>query len=234
MDKPPTQPQFQHTPVVLSQATYWCLCTAILAAFIACCADVSLLYVAQGGYEAQDYSFFRHINTERLYTGHYLGILFIPLELLGFIAVYTAMYGVSARWRWAIAGLAVYMTVLGVAYHALLGQFALWTRFATSLQASTDIVAPQRQLLLAFFEPLGAILPILFVILSLAIAYCVYAYPTVYPRRFAWANPLSIYLLCVVAYLLSPPIGGIFLVAGFNLSILVWLLLTTWALRRRI
>ncbi|MBK8473610.1 MAG: hypothetical protein IPL33_16475 [Sphingobacteriales bacterium] len=56
MDKPPTQPQFQHTPA-LNQTMYWCLYVAILAAFIACCADVSLLYVAQGGYEAQDYSF---------------------------------------------------------------------------------------------------------------------------------------------------------------------------------
>lgn len=192
---------------------------------------MSLLYVAQGAYEAQDYTFFRHIHTERLYAGHYLGILFIPLELLGFIAVYTAMYGVSARWRWAIAGLAVYMTVLGVAYHALLGQFALWTHFASSAQVSTDIVATQSQLLLAFFEPLGAILPILFAILSLAIAYCIYAYPTAYPRRFAWANPLSVYLLCVVAYLFSPSIGGIFLVAGFNLSILVWLLLTAACLK---
>lgn len=196
----------------------------IVGAIAACIADLLLLYVPYGGYEAWDYAFFKDISPTRLYLGHYIGLFFIPLQLLGFVAVRQALISAPTARINLITALTVYTTILGVAYHASLGQLAIFGHFATQNNVAADIAALHRQTLIAFFEPLGKVLFVLFALLSLIMGHTIWVYQTKYPKRAAWFVPFTIYLLIIAIYCFNKPIGSAFMVAGFNLSILTWFL----------
>lgn len=207
------------------QNTSLLLRIGILAALLSCLADILLLYVPEGGYESGDYGFFFNIPPFRLLLGHYGGIFIIPLQLLGFVAVRKALMPAGRTWVNAISGLTVFLTVAGVAYHGQLGLFANFMQQLNIGVKKAQLVAGLQNCY-PFFEPLAAVLMFLYAILSFLLAYTVAYKPTAYPRRAALGNPLAVYLVIILFYVVNKPIGGLFMVAGINFSIFIWLLLT--------
>ncbi len=206
----------------------WFGIVGVLAALVGCVADVLLLYVPNGAYEQQDYLFFQQIPQWRLTLGHYLGVLTIPLELVGFWQVYRAIETAGNRYVVPVMAATVYVMVIGVAYHAMVSiggtVMHLQRQNVLSQTAFTSLFDTVK----FYFEPFGAVLFILFLFISFGLFYIIYFRKTLYPKWVAFFNPLFIYLAIVVIYLLFPQhIGSLLMVAGFNFSILVLLAIST-------
>ena len=201
---------------------------ALIGTFVACIADIALLYVPFGGYEKWDYTFFNQISQTRLYIGSYLGILFIPFELFGFVVVRQMLQPAPQSRIDLISLLVLFAIIWGIAYHALVATMGTWVQLAQASPISADVFAQHSQTLKGYFEPLGNILLLLFALLSLLMAHTVWKYPTAYPKSMAWLNPFVIYLAIVLIYCCNKTVGSALMVAGFNLSVFIWLLITVY------
>lgn len=193
-----------------------CLIISILAAFIACVADVFLLYEPNARYEQMDYTYLANFDSQRLLWGHYLGILAIPFELLGLWVVAQRCRNISPQAPFWITAAMVFVLIVGVAYHACIIFVAHIFQWVILNQETLVLVK-------SFFEPLGTGLALTFLVLSSLFAYAILKRKVELSKWLVFANPILVYGLCLVAYLISPTNGGILLVAGFNFSILVLL-----------
>lgn len=204
-------------------ATY----VALVAALLGAVADVLLLYNPAGGYELNDYVFTLDIPPTRMLIGHYLGIFFIPLEMLGLFQVYRALKPAGPTLSWGVIISALYLGFPGVVYHATVGFTASFLRSATNNPA-VDMQATWEYVRL-LSDPLAAVLPVGFFIMSGLLIYTILKQPTLYPRWMAACTPLTFYLLCVLAYLVVPSVGTILAPAGFNLSFFFFFAISLWA-----
>lgn len=206
----------------------------IIAALFGITADLLLLYVPNGGYENWDYQFFTQISEQRIYWGHLIGVVYIPFELAGFWQVYKALEPAGRRWVLPVLLPVVFVTIWGVAYHAMLAGFAAYMRLQAEVALPDALSTQTFGHLKATLEPLGNLLFLLFVFISGGLFYLIRYKETHYPKWVAWVNPMLIYLIAVVLYLLFPQhIGSMAVVAGFNLSILVVLSTSTIVLWKR-
>lgn len=189
----------------------------ILGAALGCIADVLLLYTPNGGYETGDYRFLLDISYIRLLFGHYLGILFIPLEVAGFWVIYQLMLPIQRQLANIIWYTAVYVAFLGVTYHATIGLVGTYLHHYDKAGNAQELL----QELKWFYDPLAVILFIGFMIISGILFYVFYFKQNRWPKWMAFFNPFILYLLFGLLYLLWPAGGGVLLVAGFNLAILL-------------
>jgi len=186
----------------------------ILGAALGMVADICLLYHPGGFYTDPAYQFLTDISYLRLLAGHYIGILAIPLELVGFYALYYHGFKnqqQSLVWFFVSA----FILIVGVAYHATIGVIA------TVLREDPDVSHYFSSLKL-FFKPLGILLMAGFLLLSMMMFYYIYSHKTIWPRNYAWVNPLLLYLFWIFIYFVFPPLGFVLVVSGFNLSILLF------------
>ena len=191
-------------------ATYIALSAALLGAI----ADVLLLYNPAGGYENNDYLFLLDIEPNRILLGHYLGIFFIPLEMMGLFQVYRALKPAGKSLSWAVVISALYLGFPGVVYHGSVGYVGAMLR---SVQEN-PILADEWLYTRLLVDPLAAILPVGFVVMTVILIYTILKKPTNYKRWMAWCTPLSFYVLFLVSYLMIPPLGALLIPAGFNLA----------------
>jgi hypothetical protein len=206
----------------------------IIAALFGITADLLLLYVPNGGYENWDYQFFTQISEQRIYWGHLIGVVCIPFELAGFWQVYKALEPAGRRWVLPVLLPVVFVTIWGVAYHAMLAGFAAFIRLQAEVALPDALSTQTFGHLKATIEPLGNLLFLLFVFISGGLFYLIRYKETHYPKWVAWVNPMLMYLIAVGLYLLFPQhIGSMAVVAGFNLSILVVLSTSTIVLWKR-
>lgn len=182
-----------------------------LAGLIGACADVLLLYSPNGGYHTFDYKFLQDIAPNRMLAGHYLGVLFIPLEIFGFWALTKRMDNIRLGQRLLLA--AIFATILGVAYHGQL----LWV--AQALANNADL-----QQIKWWFEPLSWCMAVPFGAFALIWGRLAFRGEVGFPKWLAWLNPAITYLCWIVLYILVPIIGNLIIVAGFNLSVALLLL----------
>jgi len=191
------------------------LLISILAAFIACIADVLLLYHPDGGYHLGDYRFLQDLSLNRILFGHYLGLLTIPFELLGIWVVVDSFTSLTKRIRGVAFSIAVFILVIGVAYHGMI------VFVAQAIQHNGLAIVDELRL---YFEPFGAILGVLFVVLCGAMIYAFNKGWSILPRSVIWFNPILTYLVLIVLYFAIPIVGNLLIVMGFNLAIAVFLL----------
>lgn len=202
----------------------------VMAALIGCIGDLLLLYAPDGGYEKMDYQFFDRISDWRLQLGHYLGVLFIPFELLGFLLVYYALRPAKSKLVLPIIASTVYVMIIGVAYHGMVGLGGMVMHYQAQVQSDPASFTAFFDNFKLFFEPLGFVLFLVFLFISLGLFYIIRYDNTLYPRWVAFFNPLFTYIVIVLIYLLFPGIGSALMVTGFNLSILVLLLVSVMVL----
>ncbi len=174
-----------------------------------------------------DYQFMLVLDPTRVMVGHFLGIFFIPLEMLGLFQVYRALKPAGGKLSWAIVIAALYLGFPGVVYHASVAFTAAFLRTMTDnpaidLQQSWEYVRLLSDLL-------AAVLPVGFIVMSGLLIYTILKKPTLYPRWMAACTPLTFYALCILAYLLVPAVGTILAPAGFNLSFFCFFAISLWA-----
>lgn len=186
----------------------------LLGSILGCIADVFLLYHPSGHYLDPHYSFLKEISYPRLLAGHYIGILAIPLELIGFHYLIHSVITPRSR-AYLFFFLSCSILIAGVAYHGIIGIYSTIIK-EVELGPSTTIQ------LKSFFEPLGYVLFLGFTILSASIFYYIYRGYTPYPKSYAWVNPFLFYLAIFLLYISFPLVGNLLIVAGFNLSILLF------------
>ncbi len=192
---------------------------AMAACLIGATADVLLLYSPNGGYEDQTYNFLRTISPSRLLWGHFLGVLFIPLELLGLFHIYRGLQPAGTKWVFPLLIITIFTIFPGVAYHAT----CAFTATLLQMQAQggeevQTLVVQQLSFLKSLFEPLGGFLAIGMIVLSLLFGHIVFWKETYFKRWVAFAMPLTFYIIFGLFYLLWPSIGNVLIPAGFNLA----------------
>ena len=215
---------------------YWLGIIGMAAAVLGCLGDILLLYVPDGNYEKQDYLFFQQIPQWRLTAGHFLGVLFIPLELVGFWQVYKAIEKTGKRYTVPLVLATVYVMIMGVVYHGIVGSMGTFVHLAASDLVNPAVAESTMNTLKLYFEPFGFLLLILFVFISSMLSYLIWFKneQTLYPKWMAFFNPVFTYLLIVILYLILPKnIGSALMVMGFNLSIFVLLAASTWHFKYR-
>lgn len=188
---------------------------AITAALLGAVADVLLLYSPRGGYETGDYQFLLDISQERIIIGHYMGIFFIPLAMLGLFHVYRCIMPAGGALPWAIVLGALFIGYPGVAYHGMVA-------FIHTLvhQGGADAALLDYFRLLS--EPVGGVLALGGGIVAILFMFVVLKRPTHYAKWMAFANPGVFYLVIALSYLLIPPVGNLLMPAAFNLSFAIF------------
>jgi hypothetical protein len=184
------------------------LIIGLMASFLSSLSDILLLYEPNARYHLFDYEFLNRIPADRIFWGHYLGTLTIPLELTGIWAVLMCVK--RDAWRIGLFLMMAWLMCCSVAYHTGI----LWLTDWLKEHPGQDIGHVR-----SFFEPLGYLLAIGFFVLS---AVLVWGYRSGWvnlPRIAIALNPVSVYLLLLLLYFLVPVIGRMLIVAGFNLSL---------------
>ncbi|MCB9234534.1 MAG: hypothetical protein H6581_22960 [Bacteroidia bacterium] len=195
----------------------------ITFSLLSCVADLALLYNPEGGYLAGDYAFLQGFSANRMAWGHFLGILFIPLQLVGLLPVYQGLRPMGRKYAGILFLLGVYNAYPGVAYHGSVAFIA---------ESINHPGSPPVESLKVFSEPLAAIFVGGFLLLSLLFVVPVARGKSAFPRWMAFFNPMAIYLILLGLFFAVPLIGNPLLVAGFNFSLAVFFLLSLLTLQQ--
>jgi len=205
---------------------HWLGIIGMFAAILGGLGDLLMLYNAEGGYEKQDYMFLMPISTWRVIIGYYLGIIFIPLQLIGFGLVYHAIRPVGRKITWPTIFMVVYILIIGVVYHAMLGGLSQFMH----LKKQTFIDAELFQLTLNHYrmilEPISVVLYFSFIVAGMVLGYLIQTGKTAYPKWANLFNPLLMHLLFLGVYLVNKPIGSALLITGLNFSLFILFLLS--------
>ncbi len=199
------------------------LVISIMACAVGCIADYLLLYSPRGNYHHGDYVFLLDISPERMMWGHYLGILFIPFELLGFWVLSKAFKNYGRVFPLLFFAAITYIMFPGVVYHGLLSFVAALMRQSPDGMLVDDSIR-------ALFEPLAIIMGFFFFIFTLFLVKALWDRKVELPRWLIFFNPALIYVLVVGIYFLWPLVGNYLMVAGFNFANGVFLSACAFAL----
>ncbi|MDX2001481.1 MAG: DUF6796 family protein [Chitinophagales bacterium] len=201
----------QALPKIIYQLTK----LAIVAAFIGAVADVLLLYNPEGGYENGDYFFLTQISNFRLLAGHYIGIFFIPLAMMGLLHVYHCLKPAGVTLAAGICMATLYLGYPGVVFHGTVAFTANFLKLMINGDTNINSLMPYIRML---SDPLAIFMPLAFMTVSGLFVYTVIRRQTRYKRWMLFCNPLTFYSIFLVSYIVVPPVGEILLPAGFNLS----------------
>lgn len=193
---------------------------AVLAGFLASVSDVILLYSPQGNYHSGDYLFFDGIPVWRIKLGQWLGLISIPLGLLGYWWVSRAMRPAGKNIPFWMFVFSSFVLIPGIIYHSTLPFVANLVQMGEPGLAALD------RLKFAF-EPLAVIFVVGFLGLVLWMAILILCAKSYFPRKILWIHPLPVFLIIILLYLFVPSIGNVLIVAGFNLTIAIFLLACT-------
>lgn len=157
-------------------------------------------------------------------AGHYLAILGIPLGIFGLWQVYRAIKPAGdwlPRFVWFLG---VWGFVVGTVFHA---SYA-FVIAGIQADAGTDALDPMLARFGAVFEPVGFLLVAAMTAALAALFYTVAFRETLYPRWFAFVNPLIIQAVTAGVALAAPEAVRIFLiVTAYNLSVLTMFVVST-------
>lgn len=202
---------------------------ASLAALLGVIADLALQYTSNTAHLLSDQSLYLlDVPPSRLLIGHYLGVVAIFIEIVGFWQIYHALQPAGERFALPFFLISSFGAMLGAAYHATFIFVGL------TLQAQSGQVEASRQIftsLLASYDAarIGLAIPALLgiVISSLWYAFIVGFKPSNYPRWMAICNPLVCLLLIVVLGAGIRPLALVLAPTALNLSHLLFFIGST-------
>jgi hypothetical protein len=212
-----------------STAIRWAGIIAILAASLGVIADLALQYTSNTAHLLSDQSLYLlDVPPSRLLLGHYLGVVAILMETVGFWQIYRALQPAGERFALPFFLVSSFGAMLGAAYHSTFIFVGL------TLQAQSGAVEAARQaftVLLASFDSarIGLALPALLgiVISSLWYAFIVGFRPSDYPSWMAVCNPLAFILLIVLLTIGIRPLALVLAPTALNLSHLIFFICST-------
>jgi len=159
----------------------------------------------------------------QLVLGHYLALVAIPIAGIS-VVVHTSL-GLKPAGRglsrlFTFSGL--FIVALGVAYHALFGVAAEVVR-----NADPVLIAAVN----AYYEPLGILVSVLFLVMVLGWTLLILTGRTHYPRWVLLCSPLPVLATTTTFAFLLPvpnvPIRVFLMVTNMNLPITLWALVST-------
>ena len=183
---------------------------SLLGSLLGMLSDWALLYDPAGGYLLQPkFEFLKSLPVERIWFGHFLGGLSIPISLLALPALFEAIKANSEE-KFKITSFIFGVTIFGIVYHLSILPFRLWLDLG-------QVVLPFH---LGVYQVIEAICGL--GILTLGIGWFKYAgrFPTLQHARI-WANPVLTYLIWIGCFAINSDWGGMVWMAGMNLSVLI-------------
>ncbi len=203
---------------------------AAAGALIVGIGEFTFQFSPRGGYEESDYLFFLDVSSFRLTFGHFLGVLFAPLYLVGYWHI-AQMLRPAGRW------ISAAVMVLG-GYAFIIGNVWLGGRVNLALivqarEGSTgETVSLLNDLLAnvsAHNEPLINIVRVLVLIVSIALVWGILTGRSHYPRGMIAVTPIVLLVAIFATYVAAPGVGVYLLPAAMNVAHLVFFALSTWA-----
>jgi len=171
----------------------------------------------------------------RLPVGSILGVVVLPLQIIGFWQILYALKPAGKWWSWPPFLIVAHMLIVGAAFHGTYAFVGTALKAHYSLVQAGEAGLPQMASLLhqysdILFHISGAEL----VLASLWFVGAILFRKTSYPRWISVSNPLvctsGLYLS---AMLIPAPVGGYIAPIMFNLGIFTFLILSTIVLYRQ-
>ena len=190
---------------------------AVISSLISCISDILLLYAPGQDYLKGDYLFFKSISTSNMMIGHYLGVIFIPLQVLAVPWLNKHLKIVSNKQKAIIAVVMLYSIIMGCVYHASCAMMGIGLSVKLP---DNDIVSLYNNL----YVPFALIFIIGLGYISYYVALVIYKEKTNFNKALALFVPINIAILIYVIDFLTYIDIGLFTVSSFNLSILLFLI----------
>jgi hypothetical protein len=154
-----------------------------------------------------------------LILGHYLGVLFIPLIVLGLWHVYLALAPAAPGFALTFLAGGTTVAVVGAVFHGTVGLAVTAIRVGDA-DTLTHV--------LAYVEPLAWVLAVVGSTLFLALAREIWRGRSAFPRWMVWVSPLLVQLwLIAAAQMLPQAPAALLLISGFNLSVFIFFVVST-------
>jgi Family of unknown function (DUF6796) len=209
----------------------------ILGAVLMVISDLMISAIPFSGKEALELGLdsFLYISQNRLTIGTIMGVLCIPFCIIGLLQIYIGVRPAGKLWSIPITIFLFYAMVVGAVFHSSVGFLgtaqktlhAIGEGYSSHLSEMMNIFTNYNNMYLY-------IILVCMVIGSLLFAVAVITAKTTYPRWMSIFNPLFIYIFLYIIFLNLPsPVGGYIIYANFNLTIFIFLVLSTIALVRR-
>lgn len=189
---------------------------AIIASFISCVSDTLLLYAPGQDYLKGDYLFFKSISSSNMIFGHYLGVLFIPLQAFALPWLNKHLNIEDNKQKTILSIVLFYSIIMGCAYHASCAFMGIG--FSDRLP-DNDIIALYNKL----YIPLALIFIIGLGYISYFVSYKILIDKTGYKKVLSAFVPINIAIIIYLIDYLTYIDMGILTVSSFNLSIFLFL-----------
>ncbi len=204
-----------------------------VGALLVCIGEFAMQFSPEGGYESPDYRYFLDIPAARLRFGHFLGVLTVPLYIVGYWHVSRVLEPASAWLRRGVLLLAGYTFAVA---NVWLGQRIF---LAQTVQARAqagpefeELLGTLLQQFAANNEPLIQLVRVLVLVLSVAIVVPIWRRQSGYPRWMVAFTPIVLLAAIFASYFLIPRVGVYLLPAAMNVAHVIFFGLSTWVVLR--
>jgi len=200
-------------------AVIWTGLAGLLGAILVGTGEFLLHYDELARY-GSGFDFFKGVTEERATRGHFIGVLGVPLYVLGTWHLFKMLQ--PANERWARAGF------FAMAYGFIVGGVWIGSRAtAAYIVNSSGADAGQLELYELRYENLLTVVRIAALLFSLVmIALCISG-RSYYPKWFAILNPIVLILVSFLAYVLAPSVGKYMMPIALNIAFFILFLVST-------
>jgi len=171
----------------------------------------------------------RHVSPRRMFWGHTLGVLIIPLMGFGIWQMYLGLEP-AGFWH-ALPPVAImgYTLVVGAASHACFAHLGTALRLRDQQENNSppdlDLMVTQFRRLL---HPIFGMFWLGMAVSSFWFGFVVWTQETMYPHWMAFVNPIALHVVMgVLANSLPAPIGGYVFAASGNFGMFTFFLVST-------
>ena len=174
---------------------------------------------------------------DEIRVGHYLAILFIPLGLFGIWQVYQGLRPHQNRLALPFVLAGTFGLIYATFYHGTLGFVARALQAQEQALGTVERAQEITQQSVLFFnslsEPLGTLLLLVDLIVTLLFVVNVWFKETYFSRWMVALNPLTIQVVLTLGIWVTPhPLNQALWLSVFNLSLAIWYMVTSVVLSR--
>lgn len=190
---------------------------AITASLISCISDVLLLYTPGQDYFKGDYMFYKTLSTSNMMLGHYLGVIFIPLQVLAVPWLNKHLKIQNNNQKMIISIVLFYSIIMGCVYHASCAFMGIGL---SDKLPDTSVV----ELYNSLYVPFAIIFIMGLGYISYYVGLIIFKGKTGFKKSLGFFVPINIAILIYLTDLLTYIDIGLLSVSAFNLSILLFLI----------
>lgn len=208
----------------------------LIGAILVAAADIVLLSVPGGNYGSGSFAYLAAVPSGRLILGHFMGVLALPLEIIGFWQLAQGLAPGGKRASLIFLLVSAYSVVLGAVYHAALAPIAAVVQAQQAASEANTALTALIDTLSGYARPFSSITGAGVLVISIIFAWRVGFGRSHYPRWMALVNPLTLTIAVIALGRALPALGDVLLPAAFSIANAVLFALSTawvWTLRAR-